>query len=205
MFKKTIIFEDSDLIAINKPTGLASQGGINIKLSADVLADEYAGGKLMHRLDKSVSGLLLFGKSKEACNIPITEKTYYAILLGSLQESGIIADKIGSIGRSQQISELGKESITRFQTIEKQTFEGQIYSFAKIQISTGRKHQIRVHCALSLGCPVLGDTKYGGPTSEDRIYLHSFSCLIKSFELKAEFPADFTNKLQAIGFSKFLL
>lgn len=202
MFKESIIFEDSNLIAINKPSGLASQGGVKIKLSADILANEYKGGKLMHRLDKSVSGLLLFGKSKEACNLPFTQKTYLAILCGNIQSTGQINNKIAQIGRLQQVSEFGKQALTHYKTLENLEYEGQKYSFVQIQIETGRKHQIRVHCSQILNCPILGDTQYGGNPA-DRIYLHSYSCLINETELKAELQPDFSSTLKKMGFKSF--
>ena len=198
LFTSNIVFEDSDIIAFNKPVGLASQGGINIRLSADQLASEYAGGKLMHRLDKDVSGLLLFGKSKEACSLPFHNKTYFAILQGKIPKQGEMTDSISSIGKVQGLSDSGKPALTTFETLSSSDLGPGQMNLVKLQLLTGRKHQIRVHCSKSLNCPILGDTKYGGLEST-RIFLHSYSCLIKGIELKAEIPEDFQSKLQELG------
>jgi 23S rRNA pseudouridine955/2504/2580 synthase len=198
LFTSNIVFEDQDLIVINKPVGLASQGGIGVKISADQLAQEYAGGKLMHRIDKDISGLLLFGKSKEACSIPIQEKTYLAILTGALPNSGKIKAAIKSNGLLQELSPSGKEAVTHYEKISSQTTDSTTFNLARVKLETGRKHQIRVHCSLGLTCPVLGDTKYGGLDSS-RIFLHSHSCKIKGNHLEASLPVDFSLKLEELG------
>ena len=152
----------------------------------------------MHRLDKDVSGLLLFGKTKESCSIPLHNKTYFAILQGKIPKQGEINDSISSIGKVQVISDSGKTALTTFETLSSCNIGSTQLNLVKLQLLTGRKHQIRVHCSRSLNCPILGDTKYGGLES-NRIFLHSYSCLIKGIELKAEVPEDFRLKLQELG------
>ena len=198
-FEKWVIYTDSDIIAINKPPGLATQGGTGVKLSIDALADEFFGGKLMHRIDRNVSGLLVIAKNTQACSIPILNKIYYAIVIGVPKDSGEITDKILNCGDRQKISSEGKEATTYFERIETVEVEGTNYSLLKIWINTGRKHQIRVHCASSLGAPVLGDGKYGGG-EHDRIYLHAYSCNVNQNIITAPLTPCFLDMLKTLKF-----
>ena len=131
-FDKWIIFQNNSIIAINKPCGIACQGGTGIKLSIDDLADEFYSAKLMHRIDKNVSGLLILAKNNESCSIPIENKTYYAVVIGIPNSSGKINDKIFNCGDRQKISEEGKDAITHFERLETVEIENNQYSLLKI-------------------------------------------------------------------------
>ena len=181
-----IIYEDEDLIAVDKPAGLLSVPGRTIDLQDSVLTrlrqihpEIYA----VHRLDRDTSGILLFARSK------LTEqqlrqqfadrqvhKIYQAILGGKLAvEQGSIdlplwGDPIDR-PRQQVDFELGKPSLTKFQVL------GQINGYTRIEFIpvTGRTHQLRVHAAdpQGLGVPILGDRLYGCQADVERLHLHA--------------------------------
>lgn len=192
MFKTWIIYEDQDIIAINKPCNVASQGGEKIQFSIDELAKAvYEDAKLMHRIDRATSGLLFLGKGREAASMPIVDKTYYAILKGTPHVTeGILRCNLDHIRTREIISQSGRDSITHFQILS----SSPEYSFAEFKLETGRKHQIRVHSADILKCPVLGDTKYSEVTAE-RLYLHSYAATVKNKRISAPMTEDFKAKL----------
>jgi len=165
-----ILFEDDFLIIINKPAGLAVQGGKGVKSSVDkILAEIRAPAPLLvHRLDKDTSGILAAAKGKQAAALISgllksggkTVKQYTAVC------SGIPAKKEGVIAFDLDIRGSMKNSETRYKVIksgklplinEQQETE---YSVLEIELGSGRMHQIRRHLAM-IGHPVLGDDKYG--------------------------------------------
>lgn len=202
-FEKWVVHEDDQIIAINKPDGIASQGGTGVKISVDAIADQYCNAKLMHRIDKKVSGVLLLAKNAQACTIPIENKQYYAIVIGKTKQSGIITDKILTQDPIQKIHIDGKDAITHYETIETVFFNNLFYSLLKIWIDTGRKHQIRVHCAQSLSVPVLGDEKYGGGV-KPRIFLHAYSCFANRNLIVAPVPDNFCKEMSDLGFKTII-
>lgn len=197
-FKKWIVYEDDDILVINKPAGIASQGGVGVKISIDVLAEEHSQSKINHRLDKNVSGLLVLGKTPEGCVVNIKDKIYYAIVTGQVPESGIVSVKIGKVGIREGVCETGKLSTTYYECIEKLVKEKE-YSLIKLRLETGRKHQIRVHMGECLKAPVLGDFKYGGEDMS-RIYLHAYSVLVGGKLFTAPLPSEFQSKITELGF-----
>ena len=188
---------------MNKPAGIASQGGTNIKLSIDSLAESYSNARLMHRIDRKVSGMLILGKTSQSCQSPITKKQYYAIVFGNpIAKTGQLCKKIKTSGQSQRLSDDGKPAFTNYEKVESVEKDGIFYSLLKIEIHTGRKHQIRVHCAQELGMPVVGDEKYGGGNKE-RIFLHAYSCKVNEKTFVAPFPDEFVKFLKDLGFKTF--
>lgn len=192
-FNKRIIYEDENIIAIDKEQGIATQGGNKVKVSIDGILQQIAkhSGKqysIVHRLDKDTSGVLLIAKSREVAqklgllfkNREI-EKTYIAIVVGKvLPMQGTIDRKIGkevngSIEKMIIDEVNGKKAITHYNVLE---HFGKTASLVEISPETGRKHQIRVHFA-SIGHPVLGDGKYGGTKAfveglGKNMHLHSY-------------------------------
>ena len=164
-----IIYEDEDLIALNKPSGLLSipdREGKEISLKR-LLIEKYGSIFTVHRLDKGTSGLIVFAKNEEAHkNLSQqfegrrTEKIYYGLVLGS------VTDKKGSIDAPiaehpakkgmMTIHRNGKESFTDYEVLE----DFKTFSWLQFQIHTGRTHQIRVH-AKHIGHPVVCDELYG--------------------------------------------
>lgn len=198
-FSSLIIFEDENLIAINKPSGLATQGGSGIEISVD----DYLSGKtlqLVHRLDKDTSGILLIAKNSKAAEFltdafknKTIKKTYLALVRGIPTKSeGVINIPLRKklLGKNEKVSpdfEEGKEAITEFKILKK--FSD--YSLLELRPLTGRTHQLRVHCK-ELGHAVLNDMKYGGKEAMrkdlcKRLCLHAY---------KIEMPDYFGKKLE---------
>ncbi|CAG9312085.1 rluC [Blepharisma stoltei] len=211
MFQKWIIYEDDDIIVINKPAGIATQGGIKIKLSADKLAMNYfEGSRLMHRLDQNVSGIMAFGKSSKACQLDMEEKEYIGIVKGKpLKDKGELSTFLKESEEGwQEVNEVGKFAKTFYEMLTTSKYLGSPFSCLKFKLVTGRKHQIRVHASKVLKCPLVGDYKYGFDCSEfnkeDRIYLHSWGLKIKGKKLEAELPQDFKDMQAKLGLHNLL-
>ena len=170
-----IVFEDARLLAINKPSGLASHGGSGISFGAIEAMRALRPGdslELVHRLDRDTSGLLVLAKKRSALTQLQAllredhgagiEKRYLALLAGRMPNGTMSVDAPLHVGLRQggerhvQVSEAGKPSISHFRALER--CGGQ--SYCEVRIETGRTHQIRVH-ARHIGHPVAGDDKYG--------------------------------------------
>jgi 23S rRNA pseudouridine955/2504/2580 synthase len=169
------IFEDDDVLALNKPFGLAVQGGTKTARHIDgmfaALGEGAARPKLVHRLDKDTGGLLLAAKNRAAAQ-KLTdafkrrevEKTYWALVAGAPRprEGTIdlpIAKQTTGVGErvAPAEGEFAKRAISHFQTMD----EAGPVTFLAMRPVTGRTHQLRVHAA-AIGAPVVGDGKYGG-------------------------------------------
>ncbi|MBE2986134.1 RluA family pseudouridine synthase [Campylobacter sp. RM13119] len=188
--KPSVIFEDENLIAINKPAFITSE-----KIS------EIYKFPLLHRLDKETSGVLLLVKDEEFAKKAIEEfkhmrvaKTYVAAIKGIVSEEININEPILTIktkgGAHSKISKDGKEAISKvtpLMVVGKK-------SLVKVEIKTGRTHQIRVHLS-SVNAPIVGDEKYGKNRSA-RMYLHAYYIGLLGYNFKANIPKDFN----ALGF-----
>lgn len=185
-----IVFEDKDIIVINKEAGLLTMASNKEKnktayytLSEHVKkANKDNKIYIVHRLDRETSGLILFAKSEEAknklqesWNDTIQERTYIAIVEGKPeQQEGTITSFLtesekSMLVHSSQDPKKGKKAITHYEVIKYK--KG--FSLLKVNLETGRKNQIRVHMQ-DLKHPVIGDKKYGAATSPiDRLGLHA--------------------------------
>jgi len=160
MKRIVIVYEDDLCLVINKPAGLAVQGGKGVKVSLDtILAEAYSPAPLLvHRLDKDTSGLVLVAKTREAA------ARFSRLLAGGIVKqyiavcAGRPAEKEGTISLELEIRGRVKQSLTKYRVI--QTTEEAGFSVLEIETGTGRMHQIRRHLALT-GNPILGDDKYG--------------------------------------------
>ena len=173
-----IIYEDEDLIIINKPVGLAMQLGSKTNLAIDVMAKAYnQEARLVHRIDKETSGIAVIVKNIESSRYMLhlfqtkqVYKKYVAIVSGKLDMIEWTIDK--PLAKNKEVVMVdfknGKRAITEFRVI-KQLSKNRTLIEAKPR--TGRTHQIRVHLA-SIGHPIIGDKRYGGMQAE-RLYLHS--------------------------------
>lgn len=196
-FKKLIIFENHDYVIINKPPGLASQGGTGIKVSVDdmigAVSERY---KLVHRLDKDTSGVLAIAKKTTAAQEfsrllqgKDVSKIYWALVRGLPPKSkGIIKLSLAKRGDKMERVEVdeegGKKSVTEYTLLEKM---GKDLSWLELSPITGRTHQLRVHCA-AIGCPIIGDGKYGGAESfekglSNKLHLHARRLVVPQLEI----------------------
>ncbi|MEQ9115851.1 MAG: RluA family pseudouridine synthase [Rickettsiales bacterium] len=190
--KQSIISEDSSFLVFNKPSGINVQGGSKIKISIDDLLNEFSTNKikprLVHRLDRDTSGILIVAKNLEASN-NISKlfqshdvyKKYLAITCGApLKKTGVVKIDIGD--------EEAKPSETKYKVRQKLKDNLHLLEFYP---KTGRKHQIRI-TAKHLGCPILGDKKYNPESKEKKLRLHceemEFSISTKKYKFNAAIP-----------------
>ncbi|MBM3590383.1 MAG: RluA family pseudouridine synthase [Alphaproteobacteria bacterium] len=192
-FWQNIIFEDENIIAIDKPSGLATQGGSLI----DISVDDYVKLKkyhLVHRLDKDTSGVLLIAKNNHSSELLVEafknktiRKTYIALVLGHVKKNfGTIDIPLAKqmLGKNEKVQadfEFGKKAITNYRVIKN------FNDFTQLELNpiTGRTHQLRVHCK-EIGHPILNDIKYGGKKVDfknifPRLCLHSFKIEIPNY------------------------
>ncbi len=162
-----ILYENDEIIVINKPSGLAVQGGENISHSLDKDFSQQLGYKiyLVHRLDKDTSGLMIVAKTPVAAGkwtkligTKAVKKEYIALCLGSLKnKNGTINDELIQHGQK-------KTAQTRYVVEEEWIHNSETgnINFSKIRLflDTGRMHQIRIHLAKN-GCPLAGDDQHG--------------------------------------------
>lgn len=181
-WRPDILYEDAQVIAVNKPAGLlsiATDKGEAKTLHAllnDDVARRSRGAErvfIVHRLDRDVSGVMLFAKSLEAQdalqrNWARCEKLYYALVEGRpAQESGTIRTFLreNRAFRVYSTTEGGdaKLAVTHYRVVKAM----RDHALLEVRIETGRKHQIRAHLS-ELGCPIVGDERYGAAKSRIR-------------------------------------
>ena len=195
--RSLLIHEDAELLVFNKPTGLAVQGGRGLTQSLDGLLVAFAksNGKkprLVHRLDRGTSGLIIVARTKPAAAFLSkefserrTKKTYLALVEGDLPqaEKGEITVPLARVdddGRARMIPavpgrEGGQAAMTRWKILDR------VGKRALLEVSpiTGRMHQLRVHLSAS-GCPIVGDEIYGqGAEGAARLMLHAWKLEIR--------------------------
>lgn len=209
-----ICYEDDHLLAIEKPAGLLSvasdrereRTAWRMVSQAVRLKDPAARVYVVHRLDQDTSGLLLFAKSPEIketlqknWDSTVKERGYLAVVAGRPPETqGVVRSWLKET-RTHLVYSVdapckdGKEAITEYQVVK----AGESFSLLELYLQTGRKNQIRVHMQ-DLGCPVVGDKRYGGPKSPiGRLCLHAHRLVFthpvtgQLVTLKSRKPRDF--------------
>lgn len=214
-----ILYEDKDLIAINKPHGLLSISNAKEKdLTAFKLVRDYLKKKnphlylfTVHRLDQETSGVLLFAKNqkiKEALqsdwNNLVKKRGYYALIENQLTPSQgtfssyLIESKASGLIYSTKNPNLGKLAITNYQTIA----QTDNYSLLDIDIKTGRRNQIRVHLSEN-NHPILGDKKYHSKHNPlKRLALHAYELTLIDprtnlpLTIKTNLPQEFKDLIK---------
>ncbi len=181
LIRSMVIYEDEDIIAINKPYGLASQGGTNTDRHIDAmlpsLKDEQGiAPRLVHRLDKDTSGVMLLARSAKCARAlgksfkgRDIRKIYWAIVTPTpeILEGSIKAPIIKSAGDFEKMiidEKEGKFALTEYKVVES---AGRAAAFVAFWPRTGRTHQIRVHAAQALGSSIIGDRKYRAIKDEE--------------------------------------
>lgn len=221
LIQNMVIYEDNDIIVLNKPSGLAVQGGTNQSKHIDGLLDALKSDgqerpKLTHRIDKDTSGILVLGKNRKS-TLALTEafrthkikKTYLALCAGCAKSNeGQIKAPLEKIGEKMVVVEDGQKAVTNYRILDN---IGQKFCLVEAEPLTGRTHQIRVHLA-HIGLPIVGDTKYG--RREDakkanlslKLHLHSYKIdlsdvLNKKTVVKAKIPDYFMADIKSLGFN----
>ena len=174
--RSLVLHSDGDVIALNKPPGLAVQGGTGTHRHLDGMLDALRFDlderpRLVHRLDKDTSGALLLGRTRPAAAAlakafrgRTARKVYWAITVGvpDLRAGRIDLpiSKLPGKGGERMVADPknGQSATTRYVIVET---VGRRLAWIALLPATGRTHQLRVHCA-SIGCPIMGDGKYGG-------------------------------------------
>ena len=220
-----VIHRDAQAFVLNKPPGLATQGGTkttqHLDRLLDGLADDEGRPKLVHRLDKDTSGALLVARSARAAGHfakafsgRTARKVYWALVVGVPDvDEGLIdaplAKQPGTGGEKMHISEEhGLPAKTRWRTIER---AGNRTAWVELQPLTGRTHQLRAHMA-AIGHPIVGDAKYGGAEAfltggiSRKLHLHARRIRIDApeggeIDVTAEPPPHFAESLATLGFS----
>jgi len=212
-----IIYENDDLVVVNKPAGLLSHPVTDEKNTLiDLMKAKYPKAKLVHRLDKDTTGLMVVAKNEKTyqwlksqfLNREIHKK-YLALVHGILKDKkGIIAKSISKSRKrrgSQTIAPIGRmrEALTRYTAIK----EFKNYSLLEVSPETGRTHQIRVHLA-SIGHPLAGDEKYKFKRQPkiqglNRQFLHASYLQFqlsdgKIMEFKSELPEELNKVLEKL-------
>lgn len=162
--RQSVLFQNKDFIAINKPSQLSVQGGRNVKYSIDSATSHAFGSaeiRLVHRLDKEVTGVLLLARDADAAAWLSAEmknghirKQYWAILSQRVRPlSGTVKTQI------QDAKKEWRSAVTKYSVLHESDSS---LTWLQLEPLSGRKHQLRIHCSQALHAPILGDTKYGG-------------------------------------------
>ena len=227
LIKSIVLYDDGDIIALNKPAGLATQGGTNIKRHLDGMLDVLVNKdgvrpRLVHRLDKDTSGILLLARSADVARKMgkifqgrDIRKIYWALTVPAPEiNSGEIRApiiKAGGMGQEKMVIDVenGQNATTLFDIVERAHKQLAFVAFWPL---TGRTHQIRVHAA-HMGCPIVGDGKYGGQEAMvdgiehvRRVHLHARSVRFKhpktnkQIEITAPLADDLQKSWKNFGF-----
>lgn len=220
-----LLYRDDHLLALNKAPGLAVQGGSGQSRHLDAMLDALqfeaeSRPRLVHRLDKDTSGVLLLARSAEAARqltaafrSKTTRKLYWALVVGVPEKPRGVIDlplaKQGKAGREKVGPDRaeGQEATTLYQLVQRQGSIGWLL----LMPLTGRTHQLRAHCAIS-GMPIVGDGKYGGakahparPALPKRLMLHAREIAVPhpvegtTLRITAPPPPHFAEAMESLG------
>ena len=217
-FDDMVLAEGRGWIAINKPSGLAVQGGTSIATHVDGMLQALASHtngrlRLVHRIDKDTSGVLLLAKTLESARALTEafhrhkiEKTYLAIVMGMPAESGKIRAPLkklaGKFGEKMVVDDDGQDATTLYRRID---HAGRKLSLMALRPVSGRTHQLRVHMQ-HINTPICGDGKYGGDAAHPgdmvarRLHLHAWQVKLADGKvITAPLSPHFAASMEQLG------
>ena len=219
--KSLVIYKDADIIAINKPSGLAVQGGTNTSRHVDGMLEGLKfeleeAPKLVHRIDKNTSGILVLARNRKSAEV-LTQafrerdlpKTYLALTRGTpKKDAGEITAALEKCGEKMMVTAEGKKAVTVYRILDN---VGDKFALVEASPLTGRTHQIRAHMEY-LGCPIVGDDKYFGAERQrfsnlaDKLFLHAYKIDLsgiynKKLVIQAPLPEHFLQAFATLGIS----
>ena len=228
--KSLVLYKDKDVIVLNKPAGIAVQGGSKTERHIDGLLDALRfeldeKPHLVHRLDKDTSGVLVIGRTANAAaklsaafKTRDAHKVYWAVVVGKpkLTTGKIDAPllkKSGAKGGEQMAIDFdnGDKALTLYRVVDSL---GRKASWLEMSPLTGRTHQLRVHAAEALNTPIIGDDKYGGERSfavgieqNKKLHLHARAIQIPHpvkgvIEVVAPLPKHMLDTFDFFGFDE---
>jgi len=215
-----VIYKDDNIIVLNKPSGLAVQGGTNTSRHVDGMLEALRfelneKPKLVHRIDKDTSGVLVLARNRtwadrltKAFREHLLPKTYLALVNSCPKNpGGEIKAPLEKIGEKSLITPDGKAAVTSYKTLDE---VGNKFALVEASPLTGRTHQIRAHMEY-IGCPIVGDDKYFGGNNRqkyaeipDKLYLHAYKIDLsaiynKKMIIKAGLPEHFKKAFSVVG------
>ena len=225
-----VLYESATAIVLNKPPGLATQGGTGTTRHVDRLLDAFVAEededtprpRLVHRLDKDTSGVLLVARTPGSAAVysrrfsgRSARKVYWALVVGvpDVREGTIdagLAKQPGTGGEKMHVDdEDGQPAKTRYRVVDS---AGKAAAWLELEPLTGRTHQLRVHCA-AMGHPIVGDGKYGGKDAfltgsvSRKMHLHARRLILKGpdgepIDATAPLPEHFAQTMQHLGFEE---
>ena len=217
--KSKVIFKDDNIIVLNKPSGLAVQGGTNTERHIDGMLEALKFGneekpKLVHRIDKDTSGILVLARNRKYAEI-LTKafrehqlrKSYLVLSYNNPKfNEGEIKAPLEKVAEKMEVVEDGKKAITSYEVLDN---VGEKFCLVKAEPLTGRTHQIRAHMEY-LGCPIVGDNKYYGSERKkavnlsSKLHLHAYKIDLsavynKKLVVKATLPDYFVKDMSFLG------
>ncbi len=223
-----VLYKDGQVMVIDKPAGLAVQGGTKTVMHLDAMLDVLRFDaserpRLVHRLDKDTSGVLVLARTAQSArNLTASfreneiKKLYWAVVTGvpKPDEGRINAalSKLPGRGGERMVIDAGggKRAITDYRVVDK---AGRSVAWVSLEPETGRTHQLRVHLAL-IGAPILGDGKYGakeaflsGEEISRKLHLHARSIRLPgpkggTFDVSAPLPEHMRATFDFFGFEE---
>lgn len=229
LLQDMVLYQDDDVIVLNKPPGLAVQGGTKTTRHIDGLLEAWGlelgeRPRLVHRLDRDTSGVLVVARRRHVAAAlgklfatRAVDKIYWAVVQGVPQprEGTIDAPLVKAAGFDQdkvRLAQKGEEgaqkAITHYAVVDN---AASAFAWVEANPVTGRQHQIRAHLAL-IGHPILGDNKYEGDRTvpaaiDNRLHLHARKIAFphprtgKTIEVKAPLPSGMAKTFETLGFN----
>ena len=188
MVQRMVLYKDDDLIALNKPPGLAVQGGTKTTKHLDGMLDALRFGsderpRLVHRLDRDTSGVIVVARTPKSAAVLAKafqardmQKIYWALVFGHPEHpagtisAALAKSDVSGTERMEWDAEEGKSAVTDYRVVDT---AARRFSWLELMPRTGRTHQLRAHCTL-IGTPIVGDAKYAlkQPDPDQVVDLH---------------------------------